>query len=94
MVGIVSHTAHSVHKGFQCCSVTGVSVVQRRSRCHRSTHKGRSQEIGCPPKFLLSIAPRCPSPEVGYMSEIAKAVGFTDAGHRMEALLRFKGQIP
>ncbi|GBN13931.1 hypothetical protein AVEN_112256-1 [Araneus ventricosus] len=65
--------------------------IQRRSRRCQSTHKGRPQEIECPPKFLLSIALRCPSREVGNISEIADAGGFTDAGHGMEARLRFKG---
>ncbi|GBN38789.1 hypothetical protein AVEN_257029-1 [Araneus ventricosus] len=34
---------------------------------------------------------RCPLREVGNISEIADAGGFTDAGHGMEARLRFKG---
>ncbi|GBO10445.1 hypothetical protein AVEN_107874-1 [Araneus ventricosus] len=74
-----------------CTYFAGGCGIQRRSRRCQSTRKGRPQEIECPPKFLLSIALRCPSREVGNISEIADAGGFTDAGHGMEARLRFKG---
>ncbi|GBO09109.1 hypothetical protein AVEN_132033-1 [Araneus ventricosus] len=70
---------------------TGGSGLQRRSRRRQSTRKGRSQKIECPPKFILSTAPRCPSREVAHISERADEGGFTDTGHGMEARLRFKG---
>ncbi|GBL99700.1 hypothetical protein AVEN_249743-1 [Araneus ventricosus] len=76
-----------------CKYCTGASAVQRWSRRRQSMHKGRSHEIECPPKFLHSLASRCPSREVGHISEMAEAGGFTDAGHRMEASLRFKDRI-
>ncbi|GBO23794.1 hypothetical protein AVEN_274122-1 [Araneus ventricosus] len=74
-----------------CTYFTGGCGIQRRSRRRQSTLKGRSQEIECPPKLILSTALRCPSREVVHISEIADAGGFNDTGHGMEARLRFKG---
>ncbi|GBL77269.1 hypothetical protein AVEN_41723-1 [Araneus ventricosus] len=85
------HIEHSTPKDFLCSYFMGASSVQRRPRRRQSTHKGLSQDIECQSKFLLSIAPRCPSWEVGHISEIVESVGFTDTGHVMEAHLRFKG---
>ncbi|GBM27402.1 hypothetical protein AVEN_101046-1 [Araneus ventricosus] len=74
-----------------CTYFKGGCGLQRRSRRRQSTRKGRSQEIECAPKCILSTAARCTSREVVHIYEIADEGGFTDTGHGMEARLRFKG---
>ncbi|GBN45138.1 hypothetical protein AVEN_14156-1 [Araneus ventricosus] len=86
-----SSTAHAAPKDFQYSSFTGSSALQRRLLQRQSTNKGSSQKIECPPKFILSIVPLCPSRQVRHISEIDEAEDLTDAGHGMGSCLRFKG---